>query len=122
MTGIKVKHLLLEPGIIKILVQENAVLDIKDVLEMRTKNLELSKGDRFCVLLNTTKGYFSMNPEALKMLASKEYLETRKATAIVVNSLAARLAGNFFKRLHSSDSSTRLFNSEEEALLWLRSF
>ena len=122
MGGNKVTHTLIEPGIIKMTVEADSFLDTEDVEQMRQVNMGLSKGQRFSILLDTRPGYFTMGPEALRMLSSNEYLEFRKATAIVVGSLATRLAGNFFKSINPSKSPTRLFNSEEEAVKWLRKF
>jgi hypothetical protein len=122
MPGMKIKQELVEPGIIKLLIQEDSILDLEDVLEMRRENLKLVGGKKFCVLLDTRPGYFTTSPEAIKMMASKEYQKTRKATAIIVHSLATRIVGNFFKSLHATESPTRLFNKEEDALLWLRTF
>jgi len=118
----KISQVLLEPGIIRIQVEPDSFLDVDDILAMRKVNLELSGGERFSVLLDTTAGYFGNSPEAIRMLASEEYLLSRKATAIVVKSLAARLAGNFFKKLNTPKCPTRLFTSEEDAIKWLRKF
>jgi hypothetical protein len=122
MSGVKIEQILIEPGIIKLLIPENAILDLEDVEEIRRGNLKLSEGESFCVLLDTRPGYFTTSPDAMKLLASEEYQKTRKASAIIVHSLAARIVGNFFKSLHRNGSPTRLFNKEKEALLWLRKF
>jgi hypothetical protein len=122
MSTAKTKQTLLEPQIILLQVEENALLELDDVLQMHKNNLKLSKGQRFSVLLDTRKSYFSTSAEALRKLSSKEFQEIRKATAIIVDSLAARLIGNFFKSLQSRRSPTRLFNTIEEALIWLRKF
>jgi hypothetical protein len=119
---VKYQQTLLEPGIIRITVTENAILDLNDVLAMRQKNLELNAGKNFCILWDSLSTHFTIDPEALHRMASAEYLETRKAAAILVNSLAGKLVGNFFKSLTNGQSPTRLFNSETEALLWLRKF
>ena len=122
MSSRKFTQTLIEPGIIRLEVLENSYLEKEDVVLMRQMNIQLSGGKRFSVLLNASKGYFTTGPEAMKLLASKEYLELRKATAIVVKSLAARLAGNFFKKITPPLCPTRLFNSEVEAIKWLYKF
>jgi hypothetical protein len=119
---VKYKQTLVEPGIIKIEVEENALLNLEDVVAMRMVNQELSKGEKFCILWDSRGVHFTIDPQALKKMASAEYQETRKAAALIVNSLAGKLVGNFFKSLTSGKSPTRLFNSEAEALKWLRDF
>jgi hypothetical protein len=93
----------------------------EDIRQIREINLRLSEGKRFCVLLDTSKGYFNITPEANKLLASKEYAELRMATAIVARSLATRIAGNFFIRVNRPPTPTRLFSTEEDAVKWLKS-
>jgi hypothetical protein len=118
----KFTQTLIEAGIIRLVVTEGSFLDVEDVLVIRKVNLGFSKGSRFCVLLDTSNGYFTASPEAMKMLSSPAYLDSRKATAIVVKSLAAKITGNFFRLLNPPHCPTRLFNSEPEALKWLRQF
>ncbi|HXC05805.1 MAG TPA: hypothetical protein VNZ86_13680 [Bacteroidia bacterium] len=118
----KYRQTLIEPGIIKIEVTENAILDLEDVLAMRKTNLGLNKGKNFCILWDSREVHFTIDPEALHRMASAEYQETRYAAAILVNSLAGKLVGNFFKSLTSGKSPTRLFQHESEALEWLRKF
>lgn len=110
-----------EPPIIKMEVEIQEFLEADDIREVRKANLELSEGKSFCVLLDASKGYFNVSPEANKLLVSKEYTQTRKAAAFLVRSLATRLAGNFFMRLKPG-SQTRLFANEEDALHWLKKF
>lgn len=120
----KSSHTLVEtsPPIIKMEVNESDFLEVEDVEAVRKVNLEFSQGKPFCILLNTEKGYFNVSPEANKLLTSKEFAEKRMAAAFIVNSLAARLAGNFFIRLSKRSSPTRMFTNEKDALNWLRSF
>ncbi len=115
-----IEQTLVEPGIIRISVPDDFILDVECAHAMRLKNLELSGGRKFCVLLDTRNGYFTTTPEAFKTLASPEFLFNRLGTAIIVSSLATRLIGNFFKGLNGQASPTRLFTSEQEALKWLR--
>jgi hypothetical protein len=116
-------HTLLEkhPPIIRMEVPEHEYLDVADIEAVREANLTLSEGKPFCVLLDTSHGYFNVSPKANKLLASKKYSEKRMAAALVVKSLASRLAGNFFLRLKPG-SPTRLFLTEREAVNWLRTF
>ena len=110
-----------DPPIIRMEVEALERLEAADVAPIRGANLALSGGKKFCILLDTSKGYFNVTPEANKLLAGSEYAGWRIATALVVKSLATRLAGNFFMRLRPG-SPTRLFHSEKDALAWLKNF
>lgn len=44
------------------------------------------------------------------------------ASAVVCNSLAHRLLGNFFIKVQKPLRPTKMFSSEEEAIVWLKSF
>jgi len=43
-----------------------------------------------------------------------------QAKAIIVNSMANRIVGNFIIKFHKPIAKTRLFSDEETALAWLR--
>ena len=109
-----------DPLIIKLEVEPGEFLDVEDVHDWRKANLELSEGKPFYVLLDTSQGYFSMTPEGNLLLTSPAFTEHRLASALVVKSLAARLTGNFFIKLGGRRNVSRMFNSEEEAIKWLK--
>ena len=111
---------LLEPGIILIRSLKDIEADADMVHALHIRNLQLSNGEPFVVLLDVSKADFQINDEAIKLLASPEFLAKRMATAIIVESLAARIIGNFFKRIQATKRPVKLFNNEEEAIVWLR--
>jgi hypothetical protein len=55
--------------------------------------------------------------EARDEFAKSKY---RLAVAIVTNSLANKLLGNFFIKFHKPLSSSRIFSDEPSAIEWLR--
>ncbi len=110
------------PIIIKMEVFENEFLEVEDVKEIREANLKLSDGKPFCVLCDTSKGYFNTSPGAFKLLAGKVFSEKRIATAFVAKSLATKIASNFFIRFNKPPTPTRVFSSENEAMKWLKTF
>lgn len=108
------------PIIIKMEAYENEFFEEDDIKEIRRANLELSDNKPFFVLLDTSTGYFNVSPEGNTLLASKEYAQLRKATAIIAKSFATKLAGNFFIRFNKPPTPTRLFTDEAEAIKWLK--
>jgi hypothetical protein len=119
----KSRHTIIDtdPLIIKLEVNPDEFLEVEDVHEWRRVHMELSGGRPFCILLDTTKGYFNMSPEGNLLLTSKSFTEHRIATALVVRSLASRLTGNFFLRLGGKRNISRMFGTEEDAIKWLKS-
>jgi len=111
-----------DPPIIKMEAAENEFFELEDIKEIHEANLKLSNGKPFCVLLDTSKGHFSVSPKANELLASTEYAKTRRATAMVVNSLATKMAAYFFIRFNKPPTPTRVFTQAEEALKWLKTF
>lgn len=93
-------------------------LDVDDGHEMRKYFLELSKGNKFAVLTDATN-FFSTSSELRNLLASKEFTALRFATAIVTQSMASKIIGNFFIKVNKPATPTKLFSNEEQALEWL---
>lgn len=58
--------------------------------------------------------------DARKYIASEEVSDILKADAFVINSLALRIIGNGYLRINKPKRPTRLFNSKEEAIDWLK--
>ena len=109
---------LIETGIIKLTLKENAEWNLDDAMETHKANLKLSNGGKFCVLLNASHFFIPTN-EAQAFIASKECTDYRVAAAYVVKNLGLQLLGNLFIRTFSKNA-TRIFKTEEAALKWLR--
>ncbi|MGZ3865505.1 MAG: DUF7793 family protein [Bacteroidia bacterium] len=107
------------PLIIRIESSGGEFVELEDAEGMRDANVELSDGNPYFVLLDTSKGYASATPEANKIFAEKKYSENRKAIAIIAKSLASKIVSNFFIRFNQPQVPTRVFMNEQEAMDWL---
>lgn len=58
--------------------------------------------------------------EAREYTASKEVSDVLKADALVIKGLAMRIIGNGYLKINKPNRPTRLFNSKEEAIDWLK--
>jgi hypothetical protein len=114
----KCSHRLLERGIILLTINEGETIEEADVREMREAHLKLSHGQPFAILLDATH-HFTITHEARSLIASRTFAGQLKASAFVLNSLALRLAGNFYIRFHKPANPTRLFSDKGTALAWL---
>ena len=107
---------LIEPKIIKLAVVEGIELEQKDAKEMITEAVELAQGGEYAILFDANKSG-NISFEAREEFAKSK---KRKAVAIVTNSLANKLLGNFFINFHKPLSSSRIFSEEQSAIEWLR--
>lgn len=115
----KFEIFVLTPNIFKLKPTKGIELDVQDGYEMRNVFTELSNGNTFAVLTDASN-FFSTTSELRQLLASKEFTNLRFATAIVTQSMANKIIGNFFIKVNKPASPTKLFSSEELALEWLK--
>ena len=64
----------------------------------------------------------SMSRDCRKYFAGPETASVETAVALLVGSPIARAIGNFFMGLNKPLMPTRLFTSEDDALVWLRGY
>jgi transposase len=60
--------------------------------------------------------------DAREYIASDEVSEILKADALVITGLALRIIGNGYLKINKPKRPTRLFNSETEAINWLKQY
>ena len=82
---------------------------------------EKSKGKKFPLML-TFASYHGTNEESMKYAANEGNMKYAKAIAVVVDSLAARLRSNFYLIFFRPKTPTKLFNSKDEAIKWLKKY
>lgn len=71
------------------------------------------------LFINYIKHVTNSSKDMRQLGLNQKSLEMTKALALLVTSPISRLIGNFFMRLVNSPYPTRLFTSEQEALIWL---
>jgi hypothetical protein len=79
----------------------------------------ITKGRRYAAFTDG-RGFMSITKEAMAYGGTPEVNDPVIAHAILINSLANRLLGNFIIKFHKPAAPTRIFTSESEALEWLR--
>lgn len=105
--------------IIKFKVFDGIHLTLQDGEKIHQVMVELSKGDPYAVLMDASN-FFSSTDQIRELLASKEIVGLRYAAAGVVKLLSVRLMGQFFINFNKPASPTKIFNTEEKALNWLK--
>lgn len=110
---------LLEEGIVENVVKPGAVMDMEDILKLKTLNSSITNGRRYCILV--TAGYLStITKEARELSASAEFSVSTIAKALLVSSSGQRMVGNFYLQVNKPSIKTKLFSDREKALNWLR--
>ncbi len=98
---------------------EFSLKELKDSLEAY---IQLGKGKKYANLVTFEEEYIPFSSEAKKFAASLEANKHTICDAIVVKSLAMRLAANVYLKLNKPVVPTRSFNSKEKAIEWLNTF
>lgn len=108
-------------GIIHITVAGNHEIDVSDVKVIVDAIEKIGKGKKYPLLIVTGE-YTLPTPEARAYIATPESDPFASAEAYVVKSLSQKLVGNVFLSFNKPARPTKIFNSEEKALEWLKGF
>ncbi|MFI5148728.1 MAG: hypothetical protein ACHQRM_03280 [Bacteroidia bacterium] len=109
----------LPEGILCTRLLEGKDIDLDNSIDNFEKCKILTGGKRYAAFTDA-RATVTITKEAMAFGSGKEANENLIAQAILVNSLANRLLGNFMIKIHKPLSPTRLFSNEEEAMKWLR--
>jgi hypothetical protein len=108
-----------ENNIIKLNFEPGFLGEAKDAREM-VKTYQKIKGPGKVLLLVIYSEDNMFSKEAREYTASSEVSEILKADALVIKGLALRIIGNGYLRINKPNRPTRLFNSEVDAVTWLK--
>lgn len=92
--------------------------DLAELIRLATRNVQ--PGEKLHVLIDMTQSE-SISPEARAFAAGSQTADYYDSLAIVAGSPATRLVANFFIRFHKPPRPTRIFNTTDEAVKWLKS-
>ena len=110
---------ILADGILHICLLEDSDIDLEESKLMQKKSLSLTNGKKFVALIDA-RAEVRVSKESREWGSTAEAQVNMIAQAIIVNSLANRLVGNFIIKFHKPVAKTRLFSDEQSALDWLR--
>ncbi len=108
-------------GIIKVSINANEEIDIGHVVEVVSAIQKIGHGKKFPVLIIVGE-YTLPTPDARSYVATEESDPFASAEAYVISSFSQKLVGNVYLSFNKPARPTRLFNSEEKAVEWLKSF
>lgn len=92
-------------------------LEDAKVIVQRISQFCLNNEPVFLLAVYAEDNFFSK--EARQYIASKEVNAIVKAEALVINSMALRIMGNFYLKVNKPHRESKLFKHRAEALSWL---
>jgi len=108
----------IENDVLHIIFKDGADVDVEQILESKKARIDLQKGKPMKVLVDM-RGLFHLSKDARDIAAEDQHAAMSIAMALVSNSLGTRMISNFFIKINKPASPTRMFNSKENALIWL---
>ncbi len=112
---------MLEKDILFIVMKENAVVDIPESDENYEAPMQLTKGNRYGVLIDANN-YVNLTNEAREHSSNPKFQTHVIAQAVIISTLASRLLANFLIQFHKKNKNAemRLFNEYDAALKWVK--
>lgn len=110
-----------DDGILRITVIEGAIVSLEKMKEHLEASSKLLEGRKALTLVEGAFK-FDMSKEASELLASEKGAENRIAAAFVTNSFFNKVWFNFYLKFNKPVTPTKMFNSVDKALVWLKTF
>lgn len=99
--------------------KEDCTVRLSDIDEIINVREEIQKDKKVLVLVDI-RNLWQADKDAREKASAPAMIDFNIALAILSNSLPTRILGNFYMKFNQPNVPTKMFNSEEEALEWLR--
>ena len=110
-----------DDGILRLKLLNGSVITLENLKETYTVFKQLL-GNKQVLLLLDARVKYKFSKAAREFAASKNANLNRVATAYLINSFVGRVMANFYIRFNKPAVPTKIFTTEEAALIWLKSF
>jgi hypothetical protein len=110
-----------EDGIVRIIWVPGAEVTLEDAREIMEAYHKLRRGRRLPLFIDT-RTMKSFARGARHLFAGEEAQGCASAAAIIVDSPVTKVLANFYLGLSKPRLPSRLFSSEDEALVWLKGY
>lgn len=111
-----------DDGIIRTKVKPQAEVTIEEAKENSIAVNSFSKNNEKFPLLIDSRNIKSITKEARDFFSMNNRESCIVAFAVIIDSPVSRIVGNFFMGLNKPRVPAKLFNSEEDAVHWLKEF
>jgi hypothetical protein len=110
-----------QDGIVRIIHTPGAEVTLEDAQETMAAYKKLNNGKRMPLLVDT-KSMKSISREARHFYSGEEAAACAGAAALIVGTPVSKVLANFYLGLSNPKLPSRLFTSEDEALVWLKGY
>lgn len=110
-----------EEGFLRVVSKPESEIEIEDAKHDFEQAAILTHHEKVPVLADSRNVSYHSR-EVRDYYASKEVGEKISAMAVLVDSFATRLVGNFFIKTSKPHFPTKLFTNEADAITWLKNF
>lgn len=108
-------------GLVLVKVKGNDEINVENVVEVVSTLEKFGNGKKFPLLIVVGE-YTLPSPEARTYIATPESNPFASAEAYVIQSFSQKLVGNVYLSLNKPARPTKMFNTEEKAVEWLKTF
>lgn len=105
-------------GVVTIELYPGNEISLEDSKEHNEATQQLTQGALHCAFIKAL-GNIDISSEARKFGSNPDIQQNLIAQAVLVNSLATRIAGNFYIRFNKPPKPTRIFTNADDAKSWL---
>jgi hypothetical protein len=106
--------------ILRMKIMEDASIEVEDAIQNYEAASSLTNGEKHLLLVDAQANVYISKETRIYSAQTKP--NSPLAMALVVNSTANRLIGNFYINFNKPKVPTKLFPTEEKALKWLEEF
>lgn len=115
----RTERIWIEDGIVHCVVLATATHTLEDAHDNSRAVDELAEGRKLPMLLDT-RASRGLDRDARLYYVRPEAADRVSALAMLIDSQVGRMFGNFYTNVHRPPFPLRLFNSESDALVWLK--
>jgi hypothetical protein len=106
--------------ILRMKIMEDASIEVEDAIQNYEAASALTNGEKHLLLVDAQANVYISKETRIYSAQTKP--NSPLAMALIVNSTANRLIGNFYINFNKPKVPTKLFPTEEKALKWLEEF
>jgi hypothetical protein len=106
--------------ILRMKIMEDASIEVEDAIQNYEAASSLTNGEKHLLLVDAQANVYISKETRIYSAQTKP--NSPLAMALIVNSTANRLIGNFYINFNKPKVPTKLFPTEEKALKWLEEF
>ena len=110
-----------DDGIARTKVKPQAEVTLKESME-NSKTVNSLSGEKKFPLLIDSRNIKSISKEARDYFSIQNRDTNVTSFAIIIDSPLSRIIGNFFMGLNKPSVPAKLFNNEEDAIMWLKQY